>query len=195
VALIVLLRCLPALRGLRLAGSGAFLLALAGFSLLQVLALSTGVLDRYYLPALVSLIPLAVLFASRGDGAGTRIAALAMMGLGLVVYAVGEQDYQAWQAARDQAARAAYATMGPDRVQAGFEANAVYWEIPYFEAHGTLPQDGGPQRVAGVPAFAGPADAAACLVFAPAGDPRPGVAYDSASPGKIVVQPGGCRAR
>jgi hypothetical protein len=90
---------------------------------------------------------------------------------------VGEQDYLAWQAARDRAALLAYQTAPPDQVQAGFEANAVYVELPRYERTGQ----------ADLFAILGPARPQVTLLFASAADPRPGVSYWSLAPGRIVL--------
>jgi len=109
--------------------------------------------------------------------------ATAAIAAGLVLYGVGEQDYLAWQAARDRAARLAYGMASPDQVQAGFEANAVYVELPRYER----------TERADLFAILGPAHPRITLVFAPATDPRKGmvsregVSYSSLAPGRIEL--------
>jgi hypothetical protein len=110
------------------------------------------------------------------------------MGGAVALYAAGEQDYQAWQAARDEAARAAYALVQPALVDAGFEANAVYAEIPLYEAYGRL-LGPVPHRAPESPALQGPDQPCLRLAYAPRGDPRPGVDYGSLAPGRIVIEP------
>jgi len=93
------------------------------------------------------------------------------------MYGVGEQDYLAWQAARDQAARRAYQSTPRDQVQAGFEANGVYVELPRYERTGQ----------ADLFAILGPSHPTVTLRFAGPSDPRSGVPYGSLAPGKIVL--------
>ena len=110
------------------------------------------------------------------QGAARAWATAAIAG-GLLLYVVGEQDYLAWQAARDRAALLAYQTTPPDQVQAGFEANAVYVELPRYERTGH----------ADLFAILGPTNPKITLLFASASDPRPGVSYWSLAPGRIVL--------
>ncbi len=149
--------------------------------------------DRYFLPAVVLALPLAASIASRLQAVPTpRAAAWAgfAMVFGLAIYVAGQQDYQAWQLARDTAAQRAYATASPARVSAGFEANGVYVELPGYEAHG-LPDRAPILDPAQLPSSREPANALVRLEFAAADDPRPGVSYQSLAPGRVVIiQPG-----
>ena len=97
--------------------------------------------------------------------------------MGLALYVIGEQDYVAWQGARDQAARLAYQLAPREQVQAGFEANAVYVELPNYERTGR----------ADLFAILGPEHPRVILRFAPASDPATGVSYSSLNPGRIVL--------
>jgi len=62
-------------------------------------------------------------------------------------------------------------------VMAGFEANGVYVSLPDYERTGHYDRF----------AVTGPAHPAITLMFAPASDPRPGVAYWSIAPGRIIL--------
>lgn len=142
--------------------------------------------DRYYFAVAAPLVPLGAWLADRSLRPGLAQSwALGALAFGLILYAVGEQDYEAWQQARDQAARLAYQNVSPEYVNAGYEANAVYWVLPYYERTG---KDLGASDPSGWDfAVLGPRQPLVRLVFAPADDPRPGVKYDSASPGKVVI--------
>lgn len=171
----------------RLGRGELFLVALAATQLL--IMLQGDVYDRYFIPVIAPLIPLLAALASRTTrpklAAGWACAVLALW-LGL--YVVGEQDYQAWEVARDQAARLAYQRVPPSQVDAAYEANAVYWELPLYERTnvpvGRLPSD-----VYGEPSIVGPPNPRFRLLFAQADDPRPGVSYSSIASGKIVIVP------
>ncbi|HLQ61386.1 MAG TPA: hypothetical protein VK131_05955 [Candidatus Acidoferrales bacterium] len=168
-------------------GTGGTFLVLVGLSqLLPVLV--TGVWDRYYLPVVLPLLPVLAAMASRT--ARPRLASawsVAALAAGLAAYAAGEQDYQAWQQARDQAAQLAYRTVAPERVDAGYEAYAVYVYVPTLERTGRLP-GGLPASATGqVDLVRGPADPAVRLSFANADDTHPGIAYRSLAPGRVVL--------
>jgi hypothetical protein len=163
----------------RALGPDALLLVLiSGSQFLPLLAVNLFLYDRYYLPVIAPLVPLVALVATRALHQGfARTWAVAAVAAGLALYVVGEQDYLAWQAARDRAARLAYDTTSPAEVQAGFEANAVYVELPSYERSGR----------ADLFAILGPAQPRITLLFASASDPRPGVSYSSLAPGRIVL--------
>lgn len=145
---------------------------------LPLLAVQWFIYDRYYFPVIAPLIPLVAAAAARASRQRAAKAwATAAVAAGLTLYVVGQQDYVAWQVARDRAAHLAYQTTSPDQVQAGFEANAVYVELPSYARTGR----------ADFFAILGPAHPRLSLEFAPAGDPRPGVPYGSLAPGKIVL--------
>ena len=79
----------------------------------------------------------------------------------------------AWQTARDHVALHVYALAAPIDVQAGYEPNAVYAEIPYFEATGRTPV----KRVNDVYspwALYGPVRQTYVLCFARRGNPMTG---------------------
>ena len=155
-----------------------FLVMISALQFLPLLAVQWFIYDRYYFPVIAPLIPLAAALAARANHQGAaRAWATAAIAAGLTLYVVGEQDYVAWQVARDRAAHLAYQLASPDQVQAGFEANAVYVELPSYERTGR----------ADFFAILGPAHPQITLRFAPAGDPQPGVSYWSLAPGKIVL--------
>jgi hypothetical protein len=129
--------------------------------------------DRYYLSALAPLLPLAAQRASAWSSPGWSAAAAPVIVGGLLLYVVGQQDYEAWQAARDAVARQLYTQVDPASVDAGWETNFQYSWIPAFEAGRKM---SAPTRFH--------------LEFAPPGDPRPGRDYSSVSPGRIVVASG-----
>ena len=168
------------------------LVALSLFNFLPTMLLQTEVFDRYYLVAAAPLIPVVAVMVSKAD-LSPRRETVAMVFAGVVVLAgilgfvVGEQDYQAWQQARDQAARMAYKLAPPDRVDAGYEANAAYVEIPLYDATGSVP--GGLARSFGDYGFPidGPRHPLIRLEYASPSDPRLGVPYNSVSPGKIIL--------
>jgi hypothetical protein len=163
------------------------LLLLAGTQMLPSLV---GVFDdRYFIPVAAMLVPLfAASFGDR-DEASARVWAIMSLCLGLAWYAAGEQDYQAWQVARDQAARLVYRSVSPWFVNAGYEANAVYVDQPLI--------DSGRFRVPRDPKWWDPAlTGGSCvqyiLSFAAFGDRRPGVSYESLASGRIVILRGPC---
>jgi hypothetical protein len=162
----------------RISAGGVLLILIAASQFLPLLAVQLFIYDRYFLPVIAPLVPLVAAIAS---GAARQPAArgwaVGALAAGLALYVAGEQDYVAWQVARDQAARSAYHLTGPERVQAGFEANAVYVELPRYDQTGR----------ADLFAIVGPENPAITLRFAPAADPRPGVSYSSLSAGRIVL--------
>jgi hypothetical protein len=107
------------------------------------------------------------------------VAVLALLALGVAFYVVGEQDYQAWQGARDAAAKQAYQRIQPARVEAGYEAVATYAAVPDFLHTGKVTID---------PINLIPESPIARLEFAGPDDPRPGASYSSLSPGRIVIE-------
>jgi len=167
---------------------GVFLVALAAAHFLPLLALQTEVFDRYYLPIVAPLIP--VLAAAAARTTRRRLAAgwaLAGLAGGLAMYAVGQQDYEAWQVARDQAARLAYTIAAPEEVNAGYEANAVYVEVPRYERTGQVSGSLSAKIIDDSFPVTGPAHPRIRLLFAEPGDPRPGIDYHSLRPGRIVL--------
>ena len=167
----------------------SFLLLVSAVQLLLLLPNTVSFYDRYYLPVIAPLVPMLAALAQSIGRPGAATFAAAACGLLLFASVIYEQDYESWQLARDEAAHLAYRCAPPAQVNAGYEANAVYVEIPTYEATGHA----APARVAGRDVTVlGPADPAVWLGFAFADDSRPGVAYSSSAPGKIVVSGSGC---
>lgn len=167
--------------------SSALLLFLAVTQALPFALLHYLAFDRYYIPVIFLLIPLAARAASRT----TRPILAARLALLLAVastalYVVGEQDSQAWLLAHEKAACLAYQYASPLDVNAGYEANAVYAEVPYYERTGTI---------LGVPlpdnngyfSLDGPVDPVIVIENAQTNDARPGYSYSSLMPGKVVL--------
>jgi hypothetical protein len=168
-----------------------FLLATSGIQLLLLIPNTVSFADRYYLPVVAPLVPMLCALAQvHGRPASALIATVtsaALLGLAFVY----EQDYQAWQGARDQTARLAYRCARPARVNAGYEANAVYVEIPTYESTGSAPP---PRPVGRDVTVYGPLRPDMWLEYAGPDDSRPGVTYGSAAPGKIVIDGSICNA-
>jgi hypothetical protein len=160
-------------------GPDALLLVLISASqFLPLLAVHLFIYDRYFFPVVAPLVPVIAAVAARAHHQGAAKAwATAAIAAGLMLYVIGEQDYLAWQAARDRAALLAYGMASPGQVQAGFEANAAYVELPTYERTGH----------ADLFAILGPVHPQITLLFASATDPRPGVSYSSLAPGRIVL--------
>ena len=160
----------------RLGRERLVLVALAGLELIPVL-LYPATYDRFYMQVALPVVPVvASLITTRATGRGAaRAWALGSLAVLIGIYAVGEQDYVAWHDARDRLARTAYESLQPWQVNAGFEEEAVHvWE-PATDSLGRS----GPTAVEACPKVA--------LAWAPLGDPRPGVTYNSLAPQKIVI--------
>jgi hypothetical protein len=156
------------------------LVALAGSQLLPLLVLQANFYDRYYLPVALLCCPILAALATHAPWqAVARAWAIAATAGGIILYVAGEQDYQAWQLARDLAAHQAYSRLSPLEVDAGYEANAVYGFLPAVE------RDGYSQRLWDYLTH-GPQQPRLILRFAGKGDPRPGIPYRSVAPGKVV---------
>jgi hypothetical protein len=167
-------------------GGGAMLIAL---SLTQAIPmLFTSPTDRYHLAIAAPLAPVLAMVASnvrtspalRAAGLGWALIAL-IAGLGYFV--AGEQDYQAWQRARDETARQAIAAAGT-QADVGFEAAGVYLAEPAVAATGRLPSYLDPNSLT-------VHDAKLRLEFSDQSDKRPGANYNSLSSGRIVIVPTG----
>jgi hypothetical protein len=163
----------------RALGPNALLLVLiSAFQFLPLMVIDWFVYDRYFLAVVAPLVPLIAVVASYASHQrAARAWATTAIAAGLALYVIGEQDYLSWQAARDQAAHLAYQVASPSDVHAGFEANAVYVELPRYERTGR----------ADFFAILGPEHPRITLRFAAAGDPRAGVSYWSLAPGRIVL--------
>lgn len=159
-------------------------LALAASQLLAPL-LVASILDRYFLPATAILL---AVVASRmppvGNARFPKAWAVCSLALGVGIYVVGEQDYQAWQKARFDLAKAVYVSRSPSKVDAGYEMNGTYWVLPLYDATGTLPARGAGELSA---ALSGPNDPDVFLEFVGAPEHQ-SVHYDSLAPGWISVQ-------
>jgi hypothetical protein len=168
--------------------SHVLLLAVSASQLLPLVLLQTTLFDRYYLPVLAPLLPLAAWRATSTRWRPAAAWAIGCLLLGVGLYIVGEQDYQAWQAARSAAAALAFRQYPTTSVDAGYEANALAVEIPSYEASGTIL--GGLARSAFDPDYAqfGPLHPIVRLEYAAIGDRRPGVDYHAlTSSGRIVL--------
>jgi 4-amino-4-deoxy-L-arabinose transferase-like glycosyltransferase len=157
-------------------GAGGGMLTAIAISQFAIVLAHGELFDRYFLAMAAPLAPLLAVVVDRGaDSARARGWALAMVVLGVAFYAAGEQDYVAWQVARDRAAQLAYAQAPADQVYAGFEESALHLWIPWVDQ----PGQNLPTQVVAHPRLH--------LEFAPPGDPRPGFSYNSLAPGRIVV--------
>jgi hypothetical protein len=166
-----------------------FLLVASGLQLLFLIPNTVSFYDRYYLPVVAPLIPMICALAQVHGRPGAALLATltstALLGLAFVY----EQDYESWQGARDQTARLAYRCAVPANVNAGYEANAVYVEIPTYESTGSAPP---PRPVGRDVTLFGPERPDLWLEFAGPGDSRPGVRYASVNPGKVVIDGATC---
>jgi hypothetical protein len=162
----------------RLLGAGYLMVVVAATQFIPLLGYGASS-DRFFLAVALPLFPLLAVAASKGGSQGpARAWALAVLAIGVAVYAAGEQDYIAWQVARDRTAQLAYQQYAASDVEAGFEENEVHVQLPSTESGGRLPAE-----VSKRPKV--------LVVFASPGDPRPGYEYRSLAPGKIVLQPTG----
>lgn len=168
----------------------AFLMLVAGLQLILLMPNTLTLFDRYYLPVAAPLLPLLAALGQRySRPGGLWVGAVASLGL-LALSTVYELDYQSWQEGRDGAARLAYRCALPDRVNAGYEANAVYSEIPAFEASGKAALG----SVSRLLTIYGPPNPVLWLEFSGPDDPRPGVGYGVVTRGKIVLDGDVCPA-
>ena len=159
-----------------------FLVALGMLGLLPLL--SGDVLDRYYLPVVLPLLPV-VAALTRGARwpRASRLWAVAALLAGLVMFVVGEGDYQSWQVARAAAERMAVQRVPAAEVFSGFEPYGVDVVLPELDRTGRLPPYAG-LRAATLEA---PPHPRMLLVITGPYDPRPGASYRSLAPGKIVL--------
>jgi hypothetical protein len=169
----------------------AFLLVLGALALVPLI--NGDVFDRYYLSVLLPWLPVvAALTRDARWPRASRAWALAVLVAGLALYAVGEQDYQSWQVARAEAERQAIQRVPASEVFSGFEPYAVDAILPAYERTGRLPSYADRHTTT----LESPRNTTLGLLITAADDPRPGVAYNSLAPGKIVivcVDPTGCR--
>ena len=163
---------------------GAVLLLVVGAGAL-VPMLNGDVFDRYYLAVDLPWVPLAAMLA--GNARWSRVGrawAMAALLAGVAVYAAGEQDYQAWQQARDQAERLAERSVSPRDIFSGFETYGVRVVLPEYERTGRLGTVTG-RRTTTAEA---PLHPRAILLITGPNDNRPGVPYHSLASGRVVVQ-------
>ncbi len=159
----------------RLLGTGGAMLTVFAISQFLPLLWYAGLFDRYFVLVAAPLAPLLAAMVSRSDWRPRLSAAwaIAFLGVGLVTYVVGQQDYTGWQVARDIAARSAYSQAPPVEVQAGYEETAEHVWVPAADDP-SLPRD-----LVNNPRI--------YLVFTGPNDPRPGASYSSLSPGRIII--------
>jgi hypothetical protein len=159
-------------------GTRAWFLVLTGGLQFPLIFLEGLVFDRYYLAVLLPVMPLLAVWASRrgSDTPASRWFAVGACLLLLAYFGVGQQDFTEWSNARDRAAAAAFARAASAAdVSAGFEEDAEHIWIPAVDHPGA----GLPRAVSDHPKLG--------LVTVPASDPRPGFAYSSVAPGKVII--------
>jgi hypothetical protein len=168
------------------------LLCLAAAQFLPILLVDYVVYDRYYLPVAAPLLPVAAVFATRSTFSPfASLTAVTLGLLGLVMFAVGEQDLQAMLVARDTVARQAYSQASPLDVQAGYEANAVYGEVPYYDRTGIVLSSLAKAGPSNDFSTKGPEHPVLEVQFACSSDPRPGVSYRSVASARLILVPSG----
>lgn len=158
-------------------GFPAWLLLLFAAGQLVPLFTVPRVYDRYYFSVVAPLIPLLAVLATRAPARRltSHAWAIAILVIGVGIFAVGEDNYVQWQLARDKAAQLAYRTYPPFEVNAGFEEAAQHIYIPLIEN----PGKGLPLDVSTHPRVR--------LYLASPNDPRPGYGYGSIVAGKVVL--------
>ncbi|MHB8509039.1 MAG: hypothetical protein ACYDGR_10400 [Candidatus Dormibacteria bacterium] len=147
--------------------------------------LNTGWFDRYDLPIAAMLLPLlASMIPQQKPSRPALWCAVGGIALNFGLYVVGEQDYIAWQVARDDATRLAITMAAPEDVDSGYEAYGVYVELPTYERTG---RETRPSKAGYLPSQLGPVHPRLQLRFASADDSRPGSVYRSVASGKIII--------
>jgi hypothetical protein len=119
----------------RLLGAPGTLLVLAGLSQIVLMILTRQAFDRYYVMVVAPIVPVLAAVASnaRGSSQPGRAWAIALLFLGVVFFAVGEQDYIAWELAMDRVATVAYTLVPPGEVYAGHEEEGIHVDLPKAE--------------------------------------------------------------
>lgn len=166
--------------------AAAPLLAVAATQLLTLVPEGGYPIDRYFMPVAAPLVPLAIAAVAPIATQLRFRLTVGLTAIALVGFVAGEQDYAAWQAARDAAARAAYRVASPTEVFAGYEADAVYADVPNFDRTGrTLSNEADTTRRD----FdtQGPEHPRLIVEVVSPSDPRPGYSYWSLAPGKLIV--------
>lgn len=167
-----------------------FLLVVSGAQLALLIPNTLTLFDRYYLPVLAPVVPMVCALAQRYSRPGGFVIATLVCAGFIALSTVYELDYQSWQAARHAAALLAYRCAPPSRVNAGYEANAVYVEIPAYEATGKFPLG----RIGRLLTINGPPNPELQLEYTGPTDPRPGVDYGVLTRGKIALTGAVCSA-
>lgn len=158
-----------------------FLLIAAAVQMVEIML--TFTFDRYYLVPAALLVPVVATIASRSALPRVALAWAMLASLaGLSMHVVAQQDYEAWQVARDKAARFAYQFAAPETVLVGYEPYAVYVVVPEYERDNSIDVNSATNFL-----INGPDHARIVVVYALADDPNPGFTYDSVAPGKIVI--------
>jgi hypothetical protein len=138
-----------------------------------------AIVDRHFLPEVALAIPMLVsgLSSSSFRWAWLRKRVdsfvLGVTVAGVAMFAVGEQDLQAWTAALGQAANAEISIAPTATVDAG-PLNTLLVDIPFYEQTGRLPNYPRPVRY--------------YLAFAAFGDREPGFDYHSLASGRVVIR-------
>lgn len=166
---------------LRALATPGIMAAAASFLVFASLYAEGQALDRYYTVISAPLIPVVAAAVSHAElrPAIGRAWALASIGVLLLFYAAGEQDFISVLKASEVAANMAYAQVDhPWQVEAGAEIDADHVYVPAVEHPGS--------------GLKGTVDSPALLdlQFAAVDDPRPGVTYGTWTRGKIVIVPG-----
>jgi hypothetical protein len=119
----------------RLLGAPGTLLVLAGLSQIVLMILTRQAFDRYYVMVVAPIVPVLAAVASNARGSSQlgRAWAIALLFLGVVFFAVGEQDYIAWELAMDRVATVAYTLVPPREVYAGHEEEGIHVDLPKAE--------------------------------------------------------------
>lgn len=158
--------------------AAAVFIALVALS--QLPAIYTDVmLDRHFLAEAALALPVLAAGLStsrfRRNPSVNRLNTM-VLGLALVevaVFAVGEQDRQAWTTAIDRAVIAEMAMAPPAAIDAG-PLNAELFDIPFYERTGHRFSSSQPAQV--------------YLAFARLGDHEPGFDYYSVASGRVVIR-------
>lgn len=168
--------------GLETGAAGIFLVVLAIAEAAPIVTVS--IWDRYYIAVLAPLLPLIARVAElvpwktlSAVGAVGGLAALSAL------YVVTEQDYLAWQGARDVMARSVVRQAPGSSFYPGYEPYGVLVVIPAVEAGRRLHS---PDAL--LPLSGAPRDPDLVLVISARDDPRPGISYDSLAPGRVVLE-------
>jgi len=116
-------------------GPPGTVVVLAGLSQIILMILTRQAFDRYYLMVALPIVPLLCGRASRANESlrHGHIWAMGALALGVTFFAVGEQDYIAWELAMDKVANVAYTLVAPGEVYAGHEEEGIHVSLPRSE--------------------------------------------------------------